>query len=65
VIAKAKFSKGDRVMYHGRRVGKVYGTVKRVNKLTLAIKPDDGGPDWRVDPRFLRHTDVQAPERSL
>lgn len=54
--ALAKWSKGDRVRFTGRRGAVVVGTVMRVNTKTVSVKPDGerGSRYWRVGPSLLK-----------
>jgi hypothetical protein len=56
-IAKTDFKYGDKVSFepkkrHHPRV--ITGTVVKRNTKMIVVKPDNGGPMWRVQPVMLK-----------
>jgi len=48
-----KFHVGDTVAFDSRRSGRVYGTVKKVNRKTIIVKENSGYMTWKVSPSLL------------
>lgn len=58
-----QFKKGDKVWFVGKNSKKVGGTVIRVNKKSVAVKPNDGSSRyWRVPPSMLFREGEEMPE---
>lgn len=49
------FQVGDRVTFHDRNNIPVTGTVRRINKKTVTVAPDNNDGHWRVSAALLNH----------
>ena len=55
--AKASFRVGDRVRFEVKRHGArrvVFGVVTAKKVKRVEVRPDGGGPNWRVSPTLLQ-----------
>ena len=53
--ARIEFKVGDRVTFHDRDNILVTGTVRRINKKTVTVAPDNNDGHWRVSAALLNH----------
>lgn len=56
-IAKADFKYGDKVSFEPKKRNYprvITGTVVKRNPKMIVVKPDNGGPMWRVQPVMLK-----------
>ena len=51
----ADFKLGDRVVFNDRNNMPVTGTVRRINKKTVTVVPDNNDGQWRVSAALLNH----------
>ena len=51
--AKKKFKVGDKVYFVSRKVGKIYGTVEKINRKNILVDQTNGMQSWNVSPTFL------------
>ena len=49
------FKVGDRVTFHDRDNTPITGTVRRINKTTVTVTPDNMDGHWRVSAALLNH----------
>lgn len=51
--AKSSVMIGDLVSFNARANHIVVGRVVKINAKTIIVRPNSGGPDWKVSPSLL------------
>ena len=52
IEAKSKFRVGEKVCFDGKR-GRVEGTITKIGRKNIVVKPNDGLVSWRVSPSLV------------